>query len=87
MAAPGDGGTVTVHVFCAGQLVGATWPLNIATIWPLELRKLAPTTCTLWPALPLDGVSELMTGGPPGDAAVGVVVEVFVDVPEVLPGL
>jgi hypothetical protein len=44
VAPPGDGGTVTVHVFCAGQLVGATWPLNIATIWPLELRKLAPTT-------------------------------------------
>jgi len=41
---PDDGGTVTVHVFCAGQLVGATWPLKVATIWPLELRKLAPAT-------------------------------------------
>jgi hypothetical protein len=27
-----DGGTVTVQVFCAGQLVGATWPLKVATI-------------------------------------------------------
>ena len=80
------GGTVTVHVFCAGQLVGATWPLNVATIWPLELRKLAPTTWTLCPALPLDGVSELMTGGPPGRRRAGVVVEVFVVEPEVPPG-
>ena len=37
-------GTVTMHVFCAGQLVGATWPLNVATIWPLVLRKFAPAT-------------------------------------------
>ena len=39
---PDWGGTVTVQVFCAGQLVGAAWPLNVATIWPLELSKLAP---------------------------------------------
>ena len=29
---PAIGGTVTVHTFCAGQFVGATWPLNDATI-------------------------------------------------------
>ena len=29
---PAIGGTVTVHTFCAGQLVGATSPLNDATI-------------------------------------------------------
>ena len=29
---PAMGGTVTVHTFCAGQLVGATSPLNDATI-------------------------------------------------------
>ncbi len=27
-----DAGAVRVQVFCAGQLVGATWPLNVATI-------------------------------------------------------
>jgi hypothetical protein len=27
-----DGGTVTVQVFWAGQLVGATCPLNVASI-------------------------------------------------------
>lgn len=27
-----DAGTVIVQVFCVGQLVGATWPLNVATI-------------------------------------------------------
>jgi hypothetical protein len=37
-------GTVTMHVFCAGQLVGATWPLKVATMWPLVLRKFAPAT-------------------------------------------
>ena len=41
---PDWGGTVTVQVFCAGQLVGATRPSNVATIWPLELRKFAPAT-------------------------------------------
>jgi hypothetical protein len=38
---PGEGGTVTVHVFGAGQLVGAAWPLKVATMLPL-LKKLAP---------------------------------------------
>lgn len=28
----GGGGTVTLHAFWAGQLVGATWPLNVAMI-------------------------------------------------------
>ncbi len=36
---PDEGGTVTVHVFCAGQLVGATWPLKVATIWPLGAEE------------------------------------------------
>ncbi len=27
-----EAGAVRVHVFCAGQLVCATWPLNVATI-------------------------------------------------------
>jgi hypothetical protein len=39
---PDGGGTVTLQVFCAGQLVGATCPLNVATIWPEELKKLDP---------------------------------------------
>ena len=39
---PDEGGTVTLQVFWAGQLVGATWPLNVATIWPEELKKLDP---------------------------------------------
>ena len=38
-----------MQVFGAGQLVGATWPLNVATIWPSELRKLAPATWMLLP--------------------------------------
>jgi hypothetical protein len=28
----GAGGTVTLHVFWAGQLVGATWPSKVAMI-------------------------------------------------------
>lgn len=28
----GAGGTVTLHVFWAGQLVDATWPSNVAMI-------------------------------------------------------
>jgi hypothetical protein len=28
----GGGGTVTLHVFWAGQLVGATWPSKVAMI-------------------------------------------------------
>jgi hypothetical protein len=39
---PGNNGTVTVQVLWTGHLVGATWPLKVATICPLELRKLAP---------------------------------------------
>jgi hypothetical protein len=70
------GGTVTVQVFWAGQLVGATWPLKLATIWPLELRKLDPATCTPCPAAAVGGEIEAMTGAPPGVA--GGVVEVVV---------
>lgn len=71
----GDAGTVTLQVFWAGQLVGATWPLNVATIWPLELKKLDPATTMACPAAPLAGESEEMTGGPPaaGAAVVDVV--------------
>ena len=50
-----DDGTVTVQVFWAGQLVGATWPLKVATIWPLVLKKLAPATTIACPAEPLEG--------------------------------
>jgi hypothetical protein len=67
--APFDGGTVTVQVFCAGQLVDATTPLKVATICPSELKKLAPVMEMVSPAAPLDGVMESMTGGPPGVAA------------------
>ena len=77
-----DAGTVTLQVFWAGQLVGATWPLNVATIWPLELRKLDPATTMACPADPLAGESEEMTGGPP---AAGTVVVVEVEVEEVVP--
>jgi hypothetical protein len=38
------GGTVTVQVLAAGHSVGATSPLKLATISPLELRKLDPAT-------------------------------------------
>ncbi len=41
---PVIGGTVMVQVFWAGQVVGATSPLKVATICPSELRKLDPTT-------------------------------------------
>jgi hypothetical protein len=37
-----EAGTVTEQVLWAGHLVVATWPLNVATIWPLELKKLEP---------------------------------------------
>ena len=67
---------MTVQVFCAGQLVGATWPLKVATIRPLVLKKLAPDTITVWPAEPLAGLNEEITGGPAGVAATVVVVEV-----------
>jgi hypothetical protein len=42
VAGPDEGGTVTLQVFWAGHWVGATWPLNVATIWPDELKKLDP---------------------------------------------
>jgi hypothetical protein len=67
---------VTVQMFCAGQLVGATWPLKVATIWPLVLKKLAPDTITLSPAEPLAGLNEEITGGPAGATATVVDVEV-----------
>ena len=66
---------MTVHTFCAGQLVGATSPLNDATIWPSELRKLAPATWIPAPAGALIGLNEEITGAPPGDAG-GAVVDV-----------
>jgi len=51
--------------------------LNVATICPLELMKLAPATCMPCPAVPLDGVSEEITGAAPGvDGRVVVVVAV-----------
>jgi hypothetical protein len=70
-----DAGTVRVQVFCAGQLVGATWPLNVATIRPLELKKLAPVTVIVCPAAPLAGLNDAMVGGPPGATAAVVDVE------------
>jgi hypothetical protein len=79
-----DGGTVTLQVFGAGQLVVATWPLNVATIWPLELRKLDPATTMACPTGPLAGESEEMTGGPP--AAAATVVEVVVPCAPPFPG-
>ena len=35
-------GTVTVHVDCCGQLIGAVCPPKEASISPLELMKSAP---------------------------------------------
>lgn len=71
------GGTVTVHVFWAGQLVGATCPLNVAVICPFELRKFAPAIWMPCPAAPDAGVTDEMTGGPPAtDGGAGTVVEV-----------
>lgn len=64
------------QVIWDGQLVGASCPLNVATIRPLELMKLAPDTCTTCPAVPLDGVREEITGAAPGaEGSVVVVVE------------
>jgi len=56
--------------------------LNVATIWPSELMKLDPATCMPCPAVPLDGVSEEITGAAPGvdGTVVVVVVEVGLDV-------
>jgi len=50
--------------------------LNVATIWPFELRKFEPAISTACPAVALDGVRAEMTGGPPGEAGAvfGVVV-------------
>ena len=61
---PGGAGTVSVQVPWVGQLVGAACPLNAPTIWPLELRKLFPTTTICCPGDPLAGASEVMTGTP-----------------------
>ena len=68
------GGTVTVHTFCDGQLVGVTCPLKDATIRPSGLRKLEPVTVTAWPGLPEVGVIDEICGGAPGvDGALVVV--------------
>jgi len=49
--------------------------LNVATICPSELMKLAPATCMPCPTVPLEGVSEEITGAAPGvDGTVVVVV-------------
>jgi hypothetical protein len=71
---------VTVQVFWAGQLVGATCPLKVATICPLVLKKLEPAMVMLCPAAPLEGLNEEMAGGPLGATATVVGVEVVVEV-------
>ncbi len=71
-----DAGTVTVQVFWAGQLVGATCPLNVATMCPSVLKKFAPEIVMLWPAEPLEGLNDEITGGPLGATATVVEVEV-----------
>jgi hypothetical protein len=69
-----------VQVFWAGQLVGATCPLKVATICPFELRKLAPAIVTLCPAEPLEGLRDEITGGPLGATATVVDVDVELEV-------
>ena len=64
MEPPEEGGTVTVHVLCVGQLVAVVCPLNAAVISPLELRKLAPMTTICCPGCPIAGSSEVMIGSP-----------------------
>ena len=76
---PFDVGTVTVQVFCAGQLVEATCPLNVATMRPFVLRKFEPATWTDSPAGPLEGLSAEITGVPPGASGGGVLVAVPFD--------
>ena len=71
-----DAGTVTVHSFWAGQLVGATCPLNVATMRPSVLKKFAPEIVMLWPAAPLEGLNDEITGGPLGARTTVVEVEV-----------
>ena len=61
-----DAGTVTVQAFWPGQLVGATRPLNVATMCPSVLEKFAPEIVMLWPAEPLEGLNDEITGGPLG---------------------
>jgi hypothetical protein len=53
------------------------------------LKKLAPATVMLCPAAPLDGLRDAMVGGPPGETAAVVGVDVDADldgavVPDVL---
>ena len=71
-----DAGTVTVQAFWPGQLVGATCPLNVATMCPSVLKKFAPEIVMLWPAEPLEGLNDEITGGPLGATATVVEVEV-----------
>jgi len=40
--------------------------LNVATIWPFELRKFEPVISIPSPADPVVGLMEEMTGAPPG---------------------
>jgi hypothetical protein len=82
-----DGGTVTVQVLWAGQLVGATCPLKVATICPLVLRKLDPAIVTLCPADPLEGLKDEITGGPLGATAAVVGVDVGGEVGVVVDGV
>ena len=52
--------------------------MNVATMCPVVLKKSAPVTWMPCPAVPLEGLSDEMTGGPLG-AATATVVEVVVE--------
>jgi len=82
----GGGGTVALHDMVDEQLVGATSLPKRAKTCPLALLKLAPVITTIWPGVPVDGDSELSTGGPPGTTA-GTVVVVDADEPDGLGGI
>src|SRR6516225_7751985 len=57
-------------------------------MWSSELMKLAPVMVMVCPAAPLDGLSESITGGPPGVAAMVVDVDVVdVVVLDAVPGV
>jgi hypothetical protein len=72
----GNAGTVTVHVVCTGQLVGATCPSKRATICPLGLRNPLPEMTIDSLGVPAAGSREVSTGWPPLGTAVVVLVVV-----------
>ena len=64
---PAPAGATAEHVVWLEHDVGATWPPKWASTWPSELKRLLPVICTLVPAEPDEGLSDVMAG-PLGEA-------------------